>query len=82
MQTNLLRAVEGLFVYAGLDYRIHFEACGAKASYLPRCYLIMRIGIYHLQYVYVICFRLRADFFIAHLDRYFGKRNIGDMEVI
>lgn len=49
-----IMARKGLFVYAELDYRIHFE------SILKRC------SFWHIWdlFVRIICFRLEADFFV------------------
>ena len=50
-------ARRGLFVYAELDYRIHFEAAMECDAGLFRCMLC-------LHFVCMICFGIGADFFV------------------
>ena len=56
-------AQKGLFVYAELDYRIHFEAIIGRYCALS--------AYVRSSFVRIICFRYEADFFCA--NRYNGE---------
>ena len=52
-------AQKGLFVYAELDYRIHFEAIIGRYCALS--------AYVRSSFVRIICFRYKADFFVPSI---------------